>query len=104
MLEKPAAKAVGGAQSVVAERGRQNRRRLSGAVFGVQVLLVVLLIVGMYALNRTSGNLIMPNPADVLDESIKLWSNGSMLRGLGETMTVLVLGFLLSAATGILGG
>ncbi len=73
-------------------------------VFGVQVLIVLLLLVGMYALNRVAGNLTMPSPVDVLDESIKLWSNGVMLRGLGETLTVLVLGFFLSATTGILAG
>lgn len=77
---------------------------IPGAVPLVQILLVLLLLGGMYALNRVAGNLVMPNPADVLDESIKLWSNGTMLRGLSETLTVLVLGFLLSATTGIIGG
>ncbi|SFC94856.1 hypothetical protein SAMN04488059_11569 [Devosia psychrophila] len=34
----------------------------------------------MFALNATSGKPIMPKPTDVLDESIKMWSDGTMLR------------------------
>jgi NitT/TauT family transport system permease protein len=46
----------------------------------------------------------MPKPSDIVVESWKMWTDGSMLRGLGETMTVLCLGFTLAAVTGILGG
>lgn len=104
MTAEPATTPIAVAPSVVAERARQGRRRETGVVFGLQLLIVLLLLVGMYALNKTSGNLIMPSPFDVLDESIKLWASGAMARGLGETLTVVVLGFLLSAVTGVLGG
>ena len=83
---------------------RAARRRRSmerGLVLGVQVLIGALLLAGMYALNAAGGNLVMPNPNDVLGESILMWSDGTMLRGLGESLTVITLGFLLSAATGI---
>jgi NitT/TauT family transport system permease protein len=55
----------------------------------------------MYALNAAAGNLTMPRPDDVLDESIKMWSDGTMLRGLWESLSVIGLGALLSATTGI---
>jgi len=87
-----------------AERARKRRRRERGIVIGVQVAIAILLLAGMYGLNATAGNLTMPRPDDVLDESIKMWSDGTMVRGLGESLTVLGLGFLLAATTGILGG
>lgn len=90
--------------SAAARRGQQKRRRVTGAVVGLQLFIVLALIAGMYALNSAAGNLVMPSPADVLDESIKLWSDGTMLKALGETLTVVGLGFALSASTGILGG
>ncbi|KFL28469.1 ABC transporter permease [Devosia sp. 17-2-E-8] len=70
-------------------------------VVGAQVALVIALLAGMYALNATSGNLVMPRPDDVLRRSIQMWSDGTMIRALGESLTVLGLGFLLSATTGI---
>lgn len=84
--------------------GRTRRRRENGLVLGAQILIGLALIAGMYLLNATSGKLFMPRPDDVLAQSIKLWSDGTMIRALGESLTVLVLGFLLSAVTGILGG
>jgi len=107
-LVRPATTASAGtgavASATLSKRARHRRRREGGAVLVVQVALVILLLVGMYALNATAGNLTMPNPADVLDESIKMWSDGTMLRGLGESLTVIGLGFFLSAATGLAGG
>jgi len=85
-------------------RGRQRRQRQGGLVLGAQILIGLLLLVGMYVLNATSGKLIMPRPDDVLAQSIKLWSNGTMLKALGESLTVLSIGFAISAVTGILGG
>ncbi len=85
-------------------RGRQRRRRESGLVLGAQILIAILLIAGMYALNATSGKLIMPRPDDVVAQSIKLWSDGTMLKGLRESVTVILIGYALSAVTGILGG
>lgn len=85
-------------------RARKRRSRERGVVLGVQLGIALLLLAGMYALNATSGNLTMPNPVDVLNKSIRMWSDGTMLRGLGESVTVLGIGFFLSAATGILGG
>lgn len=89
---------------VYAMRARRQRTRERSVVLSLQVMIVVLLLVGMYALNATAGNLTMPSPFDVLDKSIRMWSDGTMLKGLGESLTVLVLAFLLSAATGIIGG
>ena len=88
----------------LSERSRRRRRLDRGFVLGTQVVLALLVLAGMYALNATGGNLVMPSPTDVLDESIKMWSDGTMLRGLGESLTVICLGFLLSAVTGLVGG
>jgi len=88
----------------LAARGRERRRRQNGFVLGAQVLIAIALLAGMYALNATSGKLIMPRPDDVLAQSIKLWSDGTMLKALGESLTVLVIGYAISIVTGILGG
>lgn len=85
-------------------RARKLRGRERNLVIFLQVLVLVLLIVGMHVLNAVAGNLTMPKPADVWDESIRMWSNGQMLRGLRESITVLVFGFLSAAVTGILLG
>lgn len=87
-----------------AARARKRRNRERNIVSLLRVALVILLLAGMYLLNATSGNLTMPNPLDVLDESWKMWTDGTMIRGLGQTLTVLSLGFLLAVTTGILGG
>jgi len=85
----------------LAARSRTRRRREGGAVLGAQLLIALLLLAGMYGLNATAGNLTMPHPMAVLNQSIKMWSDGTMLRALGESLTVLSLGFLLAATTGI---
>lgn len=82
-------------------RGRQREAALA---FGTQSLIALALVVGMYALNAASGKLVMPRPDEVVVQSIRLWSNGTMLRALGESVTVLVLGFLISAVSGMLLG
>ncbi|MHA6728830.1 ABC transporter permease [Devosia sp. A369] len=87
--------------ATLAARASTRRRRERHTVIGAQVTIALLLLVGMYALNATAGNLTMPHPYDVVGESIKMWSDGTMLRALGESLTVLGLGFLLSATTGI---
>lgn len=101
-----AAEAAPGLVSVaeLEARGRRRRRREDGLVLGAQILIALLLIAGMYALNATSGKLIMPRPDDVLAQSIRLWGDGTMIRALGESLTVLSIGFVISAVTGILGG
>lgn len=80
---------------------RTRQRREGSLVSLAQVLIVILIIAGMYALNAVAGKLTMPRPDAVLQQSIKMWSDGSMLKGLLESLTVLGLGFLLSAVTGI---
>ncbi len=92
--------ATGGA----AARTRKRRTRERNLVSSLRVCVVILLLVGMHLLNATSGNLTMPKPADVLDQSWKMWTDGTMFRGLGETLTVLSLGFVLAAVTGIVAG
>lgn len=82
-------------------RGRQRRQRETTLVLGAQILIGLGLLAGMYLLNITAGKLFMPRPDDVLAQSIKLWSDGTMLKALGESLTVLVLGYLISALTGI---
>ena len=62
---------------------------------------MLLVIAGMYALNAVAGKLTMPRPDAVLQQSIKMWSDGTMLKALLESLTVLGLGFLLSVVTGI---
>lgn len=85
----------------LAERARVRRRREQTMVLGSQVTIALLLLVGMYALNATAGNLTMPSPLDVFDKSVLMWSDGTILRALGQSLTVLGLGFLLAAVTGI---
>lgn len=99
---RPPAIAPVAAPMVVRKGETARRRRLeNGAVFGVQIILALLLLAGMYALNAVGGNLVMPNPNDIVAESVVMWSDGTMLKGLGESLTVISLGFLLSASTGI---
>lgn len=89
-----------GANSGV-ERARARQRSEGGLVLLAQVLIVLLLIAGMYALNAVAGKLTMPRPDAVLQQSIKMWTDGTMLKALLESLTVLGLGFLLSVVTGI---
>ncbi len=103
-MVRPHAPADQADQRATAPAGRAATRRQrheSGYVVGAQVLIVLLLIAGMYALNAVAGKLTMPRPDAVLDQSIKMWADGTMLKGLGESLTVVGLGFLLSAASGI---
>ncbi|NDV00080.1 ABC transporter permease [Pseudoroseicyclus tamaricis] len=81
----------------------RRKPRASGrrATLGWQVAILVAIIAGMQLLNITSGNLVMPSPVDVVRESIIMWSDGTMLRALGQSLTVLGLGFILAASTGI---
>ena len=83
---------------------RRRQRNTSVAVFGTQVAIALLVLAGMYALNAAGGNLVMPNPSDVLAQSLVMWSDGTMLTALGQSLTVITLGFLLSASTGIVLG
>ena len=82
-------------------RGRRRRRQADTIALGAQILIALAILVGAYALNATAGKLVMPRPDDVVAQSIKLWSDGTMLRALGESLTVLVLGYLVSIVTGV---
>jgi ABC-type nitrate/sulfonate/bicarbonate transport system permease component len=96
---RPAPGTVSAAQ--LEARGQKRRQRETTLVLGAQILIGLMLLSGMYLLNATAGKLFMPRPDDVLAQSIKLWSDGTMLKALGESLTVLVLGYLVSAVTGI---
>lgn len=95
-----AAPAAGTARAA-AERARARAR---GAVWASWAALIVLTLVGMQILNATQGNLVMPRPAAVAEEFVALWSDSTMLKALGQSLTVLGLGFVLAASTGIIGG
>jgi NitT/TauT family transport system permease protein len=81
-----------------------RRWQVSGWVWAAQLCLVILLVSGMQALNASGGNLIMPSPLAVARQSVSMWSDGTMLLGLGQSLLVLGLGFALAAFTGIAGG
>src|SRR6187551_366436 len=70
-----------------------RRRQMSSRILAAQVCLIIALVAGMQVLNATSGNLIMPSPLDVARQSVIMWSDGTMLRALGQTLLVLGLGF-----------
>lgn len=82
-------------------RGRRRRRQADTLALGAQILIALALLAGAYALNATAGKLVMPRPDDVVRQSIKLWSDGTMLRALGESLTVLVIGYVVSIVTGV---
>ncbi len=88
----------------LAGRLRRERVRARGGVWIVQVLIVIGMIAGMQALNLAAGNLVMPAPGAVLQQSGTMWSDGTMLRALGESLTVLLAGFGLAASSGIFCG
>lgn len=92
------------AAAALEAQGARRRRHKDTLVLGAQILIGLAILAGMYLLNAVSGKLIMPRPDDVLAQSIRLWSDGTMLRALGESLTVLVLGYLISAVSGILIG
>ncbi len=81
-----------------------RRRQMSGRVWAAQICLILAFIVGMHVLNTTSGNLIMPSPQAVARQSVIMWTDGTMLLGLGQSLLILGLGFGLAALTGVLGG
>lgn len=78
-----------------------RRRHRGGTVLALQVALILLLIAGMQALNLSAGKLIMPSPGAVLRQSVEMWGDGTILKALGQSMTVLGLGFALAATTGV---
>lgn len=106
MADESAAAAAGetarAATAALAARRRRGRERNVVRLWRVAV--VALFVVVMFVLNAGFGNLTMPKPTDVARQSWNMWADGSMLGGLGETLSVLVLGYLLAAATGIAGG
>ena len=107
-LEPPGAAAAADTAAArgtrAAAKAKKRRNRESTFISLLRVAFIILLLAGMHLLNATSGNLTMPKPADVLDESWKMWTDGTMFRALGQTLNVLSLGFVLAATTGIVGG
>lgn len=77
------------------------RRRGDWLVLALQIGVAILIVVGMFVLNATSGNLVMPRPDAVLAQSIRMWSDGSLLKALGQSLTVLILGYLLAVVSGV---
>lgn len=82
----------------------QERRRSRRIATMWQVGILVALIAGMKILNFTSGNLVMPSPEAVFWQSVEMWSDGTIPRALGESLTVLGLGFILASTSGIMIG
>jgi ABC-type nitrate/sulfonate/bicarbonate transport system permease component len=87
-----------------AETARAARSRSRRVALLWQVGILLALIAGMKILNTTSGNLVMPSPEDVFRQSVVMWADGTIPRALGESLTVLGLGFVLAATSGILIG
>ncbi|MCX7299894.1 MAG: ABC transporter permease [Rhodobacterales bacterium] len=73
-------------------------------ITAAQVLIIILIITGMQVLNMTSGRLVMPAPADIWRQSIAMWGDGSIPLALGQTLGVLLLGFVTAAVSGVLAG
>lgn len=80
---------------------RSGKRR---PAFLWQIGILVALIAGMKILNTTSGNLVMPSPEAVFWQSVEMWADGTIPRALGESLTVLGLGFVLASTSGIMIG
>ncbi len=85
----------------LAKRARARRRKEQVWVIGSQVALTILLLVGMHVLNAAAGSLTMPSPAQVLEKSILMWSDGTIWRALKQSLTVFGFGYGLAALTGI---
>ncbi|MFO1184585.1 MAG: ABC transporter permease [Bauldia sp.] len=90
--------------AAAAAKARRRRSREQWSVIALRAALVVALVAGMFLLNALFGNLTMPKPDAVLAESWKMWTDGSMLKGLRETLGVLSLGYLVAAVSGVLIG
>ena len=82
----------------------ERRQRARNIVVPLRVAVVIVLLAFMYALNATAGNLTMPNPFDVVRAGWKMSLDGSLLKALGQSLQVLLFGFLLAATTGVVGG
>ncbi|WP_238368537.1 ABC transporter permease [Mesobacterium pallidum] len=81
-----------------------ERRRSRRIATTWQVCILLALIAGMKILNTTSGNLVMPSPEAVFWQSVEMWADGTIPRALGESLTVLGLGFILASTSGIMIG
>lgn len=73
-------------------------------VLAAQGLIALVLILGMQLLNTMAGNLVMPSPLAVLRQWIEMWSDGTMLWALWESLSVLGAGFALAATSGVVLG
>jgi NitT/TauT family transport system permease protein len=58
----------------------------------------------MQVLNTLAGNLVMPSPISVLRQEIEMWTDGTMIRALRQSLVVLGTGFALASVTGIFAG
>ncbi|WP_273688666.1 ABC transporter permease [Ketogulonicigenium vulgare] len=92
------------ARAAIAARAAQARARRRALIISAQIAIAVLLLAGMYALNGAQGNLVMPRPDAVARQFVAMTLDGTIPRALGQTLTVLIAGFVISAVTGVLGG
>ncbi|WP_085786344.1 ABC transporter permease [Ketogulonicigenium robustum] len=88
----------------IATKAKAARARRRSAIIAWQVAIAILIVAAMYALNATQGNLTMPRPDAVLRQLVTMIGDGTIPKALGQSLTVLVAGFALSALTGIVGG
>lgn len=82
-------------------RAAKARTRKRVLLWSSWVGITLLLLVSMEVLNAVAGKLVMPSPVDVVREGVGMTLDGTIPRALGQSLTVLVLGYLLAAVTGI---
>jgi ABC-type nitrate/sulfonate/bicarbonate transport system permease component len=101
VAETATSNALQGSNALAHDVQVRRQRREQRLVRAAQLAMVVLVIAGMYLLNATAGKLVMPRPDAIIAQSVRMWSDGTMLRALGQSLGVLSLGYLLAATTGI---
>lgn len=70
----------------------------------LRALVVVAVITTMKIVNVRDGDLVMPDPLDVVSAGRQLFGDGTMLRALRESLYVLGVGFVLASVVGIVVG
>lgn len=84
-----------------ATKAARARRRRRGLLWAAWIGIALSLVVGMEILNVVAGKLVMPSPVDVVRQGWIMTLDGSIPRALGQSLTVLGLGYALAAVTGI---
>ena len=82
-------------------RAAKARTRKRVLLWSSWIGITLLLLVSMEVLNAVAGKLVMPSPVDVVREGVGMTLDGTIPRALGQSLTVLMLGYLLAAVTGI---